>query len=208
MQNSIVIGYTYNTKRVLQKRTRFIFKVSQSYSSLLVISKIKLSSLNSIKMKETELIINSVLTNWKLQTTRASDFFQNLPLELFYKEIAPDRNTGLYLLGHLTSIHDALLPLLELGERIYPELDVIFVKNNDKSKLEKPSPEYLKIAWENVNNKINQEIFSLTVSDWLEKHNSISSEDFKLEPHRNKLNVLNNRASHLAYHLGQLGLLK
>jgi hypothetical protein len=36
----------------------------------------------------------------------------------------------------------------------------------------------------------------------------ISEQDFAKEPMRNKLNVLINRTNHLAYHYGQLRLIK
>jgi hypothetical protein len=47
----------------------------------------------------------------------------------------------------------------------------------------------------------------MSTADWLDRHMSISAEDFKREPMRNKLNVLINRTNHESYHLGQLMLL-
>ncbi|MBC7554999.1 MAG: hypothetical protein H7257_13600 [Taibaiella sp.] len=44
--------------------------------------------------------------------------------------------------------------------------------------------------------------------DWFLKHNSVSAEDFVNEPHRNKLNILLTRTTHLSYHLGQFILIK
>ena len=44
--------------------------------------------------------------------------------------------------------------------------------------------------------------------DWFQKHSSVSAEDFAKEPHRNKLNIMITRATHLAYHTGQMALLK
>ncbi len=38
--------------------------------------------------------------------------------------------------------------------------------------------------------------------------NTVSDEDFEKEPHRNKLNIIVTRTSHLSYHTGQLILLK
>ena len=40
-----------------------------------------------------------------------------------------------------------------------------------------------------------------------EKHTAVSEEDFSKEPHRNKLNIVISRTSHLQYHTGQLVLL-
>jgi hypothetical protein len=52
------------------------------------------------------------------------------------------------------------------------------------------------------------QLASLKPNDWLDRHNAISAEDFKNEPHRNKLNILLIRTSHIAYHLGQLTFLR
>jgi hypothetical protein len=43
--------------------------------------------------------------------------------------------------------------------------------------------------------------------EWFEKHSAISEEDFAKEPHRNKLNIIITRTSHLQYHSGQIVLL-
>jgi hypothetical protein len=59
-------------------------------------------------------------------------------------EISPGRNSGVYLLGHLTAVSDGLLPILGFGERLYPQLENIFLKNPEKSGLEKPSIDELK----------------------------------------------------------------
>ena len=48
----------------------------------------------------------------------------------------------------------------------------------------------------------------LTTAQWFEKHTAVSEEDFTKEPHRNKLSVVLSRTNHLAYHVGQLALLK
>src|SRR6267154_2657475 len=72
---------------------------------------------------------------WKTQIERADKLFGSLSSEEVQREIAPGRNRLLYLWGHLTAIHDAMLPLLGLGERLYPEFDVAFVSNPDKSQV-------------------------------------------------------------------------
>jgi hypothetical protein len=155
-----------------------------------------------------KLIIKQVLDAWNGQLSRADKFFDGHTDEQLQQEIVPDKNTGVYLLGHLAAVHDALFPLLGTGEKIYPELDDIFIKNPDKSGIEKPSAAYLRNCWKEVNKKLSQQFNSFTIDEWLEKHNAVSEEDFKKEPHRNRLNVLLSRTNHLAYHLGQLAFLK
>ena len=51
-------------------------------------------------------------------------------------------------------------------------------------------------------------INSLSGEGWLERHTAVSAEAFEKEPHRNKLNIIVSRSHHMAYHLGQLALLK
>jgi hypothetical protein len=63
------------------------------------------------------------------QIDRADKLFGRLSSEEVLREIAPGRNRLLYLWGHLTAVHDTMLPLLSLGERLHPEFDVAFVSN-------------------------------------------------------------------------------
>jgi hypothetical protein len=78
---------------------------------------------------------------WKTQIERADKLFGSLSSEGVLREIAPGRNRLLYLWGHLTAIHDAMLPLLRLGERFHPEFDAAFISTPDKSKTDIPSHE-------------------------------------------------------------------
>src|SRR5229473_2179176 len=64
------------------------------------------------------------LKTWNAQIDRADKLFAGLSSEEILREIAPGRNRLLYLWGHLTAVHDAMLPLLSLGERLHPEFDV------------------------------------------------------------------------------------
>ena len=64
---------------------------------------------------------------WKTQIDRADKLFGALSSEEVLREIAPGRNRVLYLWGHLTAVHDAMLPLLGLRERLHPEFDVAFM---------------------------------------------------------------------------------
>jgi len=88
---------------------------------------------------------------WKTQIDRADKLFGSLSSEDVLREIAPGRNRLVYLWGHLTAIHDAMLPLLGLGERLHPEFDVAFVANPDKSRAGIPSHEEVRRAWNVVN---------------------------------------------------------
>ena len=161
-----------------------------------------------LMINQQQLIIKMALDNWNTQVTRADKLFNALSDAQLKEEVAIERNSGIYLLGHLTAIHDALFPLLGLGEKLYPPLEDIFIKNPDKSGIEKPMIKDLRIYWTEVNKNLSQHFNQFTTDEWFQKHTSVTDEDFEKEPHRNKLNVLLNRTNHLAYHLGQLAFLK
>ena len=145
---------------------------------------------------------------WKAQIDRADKLFGDLSSEDVLREIAPGRNRLLYLWGHLTAIHDAMLPLLSLGERLHPEFDVAFVSNPDKSRADIPSHEQVRQAWDSVNGELSRGFERMSWSDWLQRHTAVSEEDFAKDPSRNRFAILLSRTNHLSYHLGQavLGL--
>lgn len=155
-----------------------------------------------------ELFIKMALDAWNIQIDRTTKLFNGLTDDQLKGEVAPGRNSGVYLLGHLTAVHDALFPLLGLGEKLYPELDEIFVKSSDKSGLKKPETNQLRNYWHEVNTKLDKHFNNFSLEEWLQRHTAISETDFEKEPHRNRLNVLLNRTAHLANHLGQLTFLK
>ena len=140
---------------------------------------------------------------WKAQIERADKLFGSLSSDDVLREIAPGRNRLLYLWGHLTAIHDGMLPLLGIGERLYPEFDVAFVSNPDKSQAAIPSHEQVRQAWATVNGELLKGLEKMSWSDWVQRHTAVSEEDFAKDPSRNRFAVLLSRTNHLSYHLGQ-----
>lgn len=159
-------------------------------------------------MDQKQLSAKIALDTFTGQVRRAGKVIDALTDEQLAGEISPGRNTGTYLLGHLTAVHDAMLPLLGIGHRAHPDLDEPFLKNPDKTDLPKPGITALRTAWKEVNDTLTSKLSALTPDQWYERHTAVSEEDFAKEPHRNRLNVVIGRAGHLAYHLGQLALLK
>jgi hypothetical protein len=155
-----------------------------------------------------ELFIKIALDAWNTQVKRADSLFDLLTDEQLKNEVAPNRNRGIYLLGHLTAVHDRMLPLLYFEERLYPQFDNVFLLNPDKSKFEMPAIKYIRKNWKEVNARLDKHFNHLKPDEWFQKHSSVSDEDFAKEPHRNRLGVLVNRTNHLAYHLGQFAFLK
>ena len=158
-------------------------------------------------MNREDLFVRMALQAWETYIKRTNSFFDGLTDEQLFREIAPGKNRAIYLLGHLTAIHDLMLPLLGLGNRQYPQLDDIFIANADRIKDPLPAKE-LRTYWTAANEQLSHHFSKLTADEWFQKHTLVSAEDFAKEPHRNKLNVLINRTNHLAYHLGQLMLIK
>ncbi|HVH61195.1 MAG TPA: DinB family protein [Candidatus Sulfotelmatobacter sp.] len=147
--------------------------------------------------------VNLALKTWNTQIDRADKLFAGLSSEEVLGEIAPGRNRLLYVWGHLTAVHDAMLPLLSLGERLYPEFDVAFISNPDKSQADIPSHEQVRRAWNAVNAELRKGFESMAWSDWVLRHSSVSEENFAKDPSRNRFAVLLSRTNHLSYHLGQ-----
>jgi hypothetical protein len=157
---------------------------------------------------QAELIVKMALMAWNTQNSYLKNLIDSLPDEQLSKEIAPGRNTGIYLLGHLIAVSDGLFSLLGFGDRLFPALENIFIKNPDKSGLDMPGVAELKQNLEAINAKLSAHFKSSTTDEWLSRHAAISEEDFVKEPHRNKLNVVITRTNHMANHIGQMLLLK
>jgi DinB superfamily len=143
------------------------------------------------------------LKTWNTQIDRADKLFEGLSSEEVLREIAPGRNRLLYLWGHLTAVHDAMLPLLSLGERLHPEFDAAFVSSPDKSRVDIPSHEQVRRAWNDVKAALRKGFDKMSWSDWVQRHSAVSEEDFAKDPSRNRFAVLLSRTNHLSYHLGQ-----
>ncbi|MES2795604.1 MAG: DinB family protein [Bacteroidota bacterium] len=159
-------------------------------------------------MKTNQIMVKMVFDRWQSLIKNCDNVLNSITDETLQKEIVSGKNRGIYLLGHLIAAHDDLLPLLGLGDKLYPELEEPFLSKPDKSIKEIPSAQELRAIWTEQNEILSRKFESLQPDEWFEKHNSVSVEDFAKEPHRNKLNVMLTRVSHLSYHLGQLILIK
>src|SRR5215213_10608439 len=100
-----------------------------------------------------EIFVKMVVEAWETQNSRVDKLLEELSDEQLKAAGAAGRNTGVYLLGHLTAVSDGLLPILGLSQRLYPQLEEVFLKNPEKSGLEKPSIADLKKYRRAVNTK-------------------------------------------------------
>lgn len=159
-------------------------------------------------MNNTEqLFVRMALDAWNREIEATDVLLAKLSDEQLMREVVPGRNRGIYLLGHLAAEHDQMMPLLRFREAMHPELHKPFINEPDKAVADLPPLSLLRGHWKEVNSTLMDHIKQLPAGEWSTRHANITEEDFPKEPHRNRLNVLLSRTSHLAYHRGQLMLL-
>jgi hypothetical protein len=155
-----------------------------------------------------QIAVKMVLDGWRSKVNQLDKLLAELPDEQLMKEVAPGRNRGIYLVGHLTALADSIVPLLGYGDKYAPELFRPFVELADKQTNEHPSMAEVRKEWNKVKTQLDQKFSDTNPVEWFSKHTSVSEEDFAKEPHRNKLNVVLSRVAHMDYHIGQLSFLK
>ena len=153
-----------------------------------------------------DLPVQAAINSWRLVLERANKALSNLTDDQLLREVAPGRNRVIYLWGHLTAAHDAMFPILGLGERLHPDLDAIFISSPDKAGAQLPTVGELRKYWDEVNGKLLSQFATLSADEWLHRHNAVSEEDYAKDPARNRLAVLLSRTNHMSYHLGHITL--
>jgi hypothetical protein len=158
-------------------------------------------------MNPNTLLISTVLQSWRLIIDRISKTLSSFTDDDLQLEVAPGKNRLYYLVGHLAAIHDRMFPLFRLGERLHPELDSQFVDSPDRKLMgDGIPPAQLRTVWVEVNSRLTDAFETLQPQEWLQRHDSVSEEDFARNPLRNRLAVLMSRVNHAAYHEGQMRL--
>jgi hypothetical protein len=148
-------------------------------------------------------MVKMVLDSWNKLLGEFDAALDTATDEQLQNQIAPNKNRGIYVLGHMVAVHDDILPILGFGELVYPEINEVF-KAPDDVNAKMPSAQVLRGYWKNINEVLAKNFAELTPEQWFEKHNAVSAEDFAKQPHRNKLNVMITRTCHVAHHLGQI----
>jgi hypothetical protein len=127
-----------------------------------------------IKMTNDKILAVTVGDSWKLAIKRFDKMLGNFTDEQLQQQVAPGKNRVFYLVGHLTAVHDRMLPMLGLGERLHPELDDAYITNRDGLLGDPLSATELRRTWTEVNDKLTAAFERFTLRDWLEKHASVS----------------------------------
>ena len=84
----------------------------------------------SVQIKQ---IIQQLINSWAAQNKAVSNFFTKYDDAFYLNEVATDRNRAIYLLGHLIAVNDGLFPLFGLGDKLFPQLEILFISNPDKT---------------------------------------------------------------------------
>lgn len=159
-------------------------------------------------MNTEQIMLKMIFDRWNGAMKNWNDILNALSDEQLMEEIAPGKNRGVYLLGHMIAVHDDMLVLLDMGPKLFPELNEAFIQSPDKTIAEIPTAKDLREKWNTQCALLNEKFASTDFTRWMEKHTAVSAEDFAKEPHRNKLNIIVTRTTHMTYHTGQLALLK
>src|SRR5258707_1890956 len=116
------------------------------------------------------LYTNTALRAWNLVIAQLDKMFSSLNDEELQREVAPGRNRVFYLMGHLTAVHDRLLPMLGLGERLHPELDDDFLTNADRVTADRVAPKTVRLAWSEGNARLTPAMAALPPAEGLQRH--------------------------------------
>lgn len=159
-------------------------------------------------MHHTTTATKMILDRWDASVKNGTALLDSLSDAQLQQQVAPGKNRGIYLLSHLIAVHDDLAVLLGLGQRCYPQLRAPFLESPDNPDTPMPTIPELKAIWADQCRRLAAQFATLQPGQWFEKHTAVSNEDFAQEPHRNRLNIVLTRTTHLAYHTAQLHLLK
>src|SRR4051812_45025006 len=98
-------------------------------------------------MTTTDTFLKMTFDRWGGSIKNCDALLDSLSDDTLQKEIAPGKNRGIYLLGHLIAVHDDMLVLLDMGDRMYPQLQQPFIKSPDKATEQIPSASALREFW-------------------------------------------------------------
>jgi len=146
------------------------------------------------------------LLQWETYNKRTEKVLDSINDENYMKPITSGGNSPSWIMGHLADTDDRLLELLGIRERLFPELSTIYHHERDTNQSGHLSKADLIAKWQLISKELDNAFKSWSETEWLGKHTAVTEEDFKKEPHRNRLNVMLSRVSHKASHLGQIAL--
>src|SRR3954466_12226316 len=117
-------------------------------------------------MTTTTTSVKMVLDRWNASLKNMDTLLDSLTDETLQKEIAPGKNRGIYLLGHLIAVHDDMVVLLGMGDKLYPALFEPFIKSPDKTTADIPSAKDLRGYWTKQCEVLKQKFETVKPEDW------------------------------------------
>jgi len=151
-------------------------------------------------------VLDICLLQWNTYNTRMQKALESISDENFHKPIIASGNSPSWVFGHLVDTEDGLLELFGIRSRIHPELKSIYHHERGTNQAGHLSKTELMTKWKAISAELDKAFKSWSESDWMGRHTAVTEEDFKKEPHRNKLNVMLARVGHKASHLGQIAM--
>ena len=148
------------------------------------------------------------LLQWDTYNNRMQKVLDTITEENFNKPVIAGANSPSWILGHLADTDDKLLELFGIRKRLFPELEKIYHHERGSNQSGHLTKTELITQWRSILAELNRAFKAMSESDWHGRHQAVSEEDFKKEPHRNKLNVMLSRVAHKASHLGQVAMQK
>ncbi len=124
-------------------------------------------------MNLTQTLLKMIFDRWNASIKNCETLLNSLTDEQLQKEIAPNKNRGVYLLGHLIAVHDDMLILLDMGEKLYPDLHKTFIDAPDKAIEKIPSAKELRDYWSNQCEVLKQKFDKLQPESTLENARKI-----------------------------------
>src|SRR5258708_36550696 len=82
----------------------------------------KLNERSHDSMSSDEVLIQTAISSWEQVIKRVGTLCLSCSAEQLLVEVAPGKNRLSYLWGHLTAVNEEMLSVLQLGERLHPEL--------------------------------------------------------------------------------------
>ena len=146
------------------------------------------------------------LLQWDAFNKRMQKVIDSIDDENINQPIVANGNSPSWLLGHLADTDDKLLELFGICKRLFPELSTIYHHERGTNQQGHLTKAELTSKWNLIVAELDTAFKKMTEADWLSRHMSVTEDDFKKEPHRNKLNVLLSRVTHKASHLGQIAM--
>src|SRR5712675_529444 len=134
-------------------------------------------------MQRDDIAVKMILSGWKTGQDKIQKTLLILSDENMDTELMPGRNKVSWIIGHLAAVHDSLLTILDLGEKINGNYYEFFI--HDDSLTKAPGISQIREYWNETSERLNNAMAKLSVQDWFGRHTLVSAEDFAKEPHRN-----------------------